>query len=425
MKHLLLSVILSVLFVVSCARKDNTVTENNGIKTIKINVDGCEKDMDISDMFDTSFFRIVPLETTPECIIGGQIKNVFYRNGRVYVVEEMAKGVFVFDDNGKFLSKIQSFGGGPEEYFEITSVRITDDRIVILDQMGRKVLFYDMDCNYIGRIENRGEYPAHGMFTAGDRIYYTYGLTVDRPGYGTYRLCSTDMDGRDLQKHIPFDTATVWPTVYGVHNLYTDIGGRVKFVYPSTDTVYSAGIDGVRAEYVMDFGDKALPESFRDDIRESSKPENLKKYIRGGGVSQMIETKNMLVFSFMYGTLPKFSPEQMDLETDNDPEKAKVWMRTKWPTTLYHAFYDKNTGETTVTNGLSMSYFDKYRIDFRYYDYPYVIFSRNVDAYDTKKTAVDAIKIPQNPRYEKKYKEVVAGIKEGDNPIVFVYKLKR
>ena len=42
MKHLLLSVILSVLFVVSCARKDNTVTENNGIKTIKINVDGCE-----------------------------------------------------------------------------------------------------------------------------------------------------------------------------------------------------------------------------------------------------------------------------------------------------------------------------------------------------------------------------------------------
>ena len=104
MKHLLLSVILSVLFVVSCARKDNTVTENNGIKTIKINVDGCEKDMDISDMFDTSFFRIVPLETTPECIIGGKIKNVFYRNGRVYVVEEMAKGVFVFDDNGKFRS---------------------------------------------------------------------------------------------------------------------------------------------------------------------------------------------------------------------------------------------------------------------------------------------------------------------------------
>ena len=38
---------------------------------------------------------------------------------------------------------------------------------------------------------------------------------------------------------------------------------------------------------------------------------------------------------------------------------------------------------------------------------------------------IKTIKIPQNPRYEKKYKEVVAGIKEGDNPIVFVYKLKR
>ena len=139
----LLFVFLFAFIVVSCARKDNSVAGNNDIKTIKIDVDGCEKDMDISDMFDTSFFRIIPLETTPESLIGGEVCQVFYRNDRLYVVEKMAKGLFVFDDNGKFLSKIQSYGQGPEEYIEITAVSITDDRIIVFDQFSRKVLIYD------------------------------------------------------------------------------------------------------------------------------------------------------------------------------------------------------------------------------------------------------------------------------------------
>ena len=187
--------------------------------------------------------------------------------------------------------------------------------------------------------------------------------------------------------------------------------------------MYNAGPDGVHAEYVIDLGDKALPEYFRTNMGEARKPENRKKYV--DGFSKMFETKDKLIFHFEYGILPKSDMKEFNEMAAKDPKKAVVWMRTEWPTIMYYAFYDKNTGETTVTNGLSMSYFDKYRIDFRYYDYPYVIFSRNVDAYDLGKAAVDAIKIPQNPRYGKRYKEVMAGIKEGDNPIVFVYKLKR
>ena len=139
----------------------------------------------------------------------------------------------------------------------------------------------------------------------------------------------------------------------------------------------------------------------------------------------MLETKDKLIFSFEYGNLPPYDAKEHNRKHAEDPVKYMAWLRSEWPTTLYHAFYDKNTGETEVTNGLSMSYFDKYRIDFRYYDYPYVVFRQDIYPPDVGKTAVDAIKIPQNPRYEKKYKEVVAGIKEGDNPIVFVYKLKR
>ncbi len=37
----------------------------------------------------------------------------------------------MFDENGKFLNKIQSPGEGPEDYIEMSQVRITDDGIYI------------------------------------------------------------------------------------------------------------------------------------------------------------------------------------------------------------------------------------------------------------------------------------------------------
>ena len=419
----LLFVFLFAFIVVSCARKDNSVAGNNDIKTIKIDVDGCEKDMDISDMFDTSFFRIIPLETTPESLIGGEVCQVFYRNDRLYVVEKMAKGLFVFDDNGKFLSKIQSYGQGPEEYIEITAVSITDDRIIVFDQFSRKVLIYDLDCNYISQFSVNRNLPALDIFAIEDRVYYVSKMEEVRNGHGPYRLSSTNMKGGDLQKHIPFDTATVWPGYTRVNGIFNNISGDVKLMYKRTDTIYSVSNEGARAEYIVDLGDKALPEYFRTNMGEARKPENRKKYV--DGFSKMFETKDKLIFHFEYGILPKSDMKEFNEMAAKDPKKAVVWMRTEWPTIMYYAFYDKNTGETTVTNGLSMSYFDKYRIDFRYYDYPYVVFRQDIYPSDVGKTAVDAIKIPQNPRYEKKYKEVVAGIKEGDNPIVFVYKLKR
>ena len=417
----LLFVFLFAFIVVSCARKDNSVAGNNDIKTIKIDVDGCEKDMDISDMFDTSFFRIIPLETTPESLIGGEVCQVFYRNDRLYVVEKMAKGLFVFDDNGKFLSKIQSYGQGPEEYIEITAVSITADRIIVFDQFSRKVLIYDLDCNYISQFSVNRNLPALDIFAIEDRVYYVSKMEEVRNGHGPYRLSSTNMKGGDLQKHIPFDTATVWPGYTRVNGIFNNISGDVKLMYKRTDTIYSVSNEGARAEYIVDLGDKALPEYFRTNMGEARKPENRKKYV--DGFSKMFETKDKLIFHFEYGILPKSDMKEFNEMAAKDPKKAVVWMRTEWPTIMYYAFYDKNTGETTVTNGLSIKWLGRYRTGFQYCDYPYVMFVEEIyEPYSEKQ--IDAMEMP-NAGYRKAFKKAFLGKGEGDNPIVFVYKLKR
>lgn len=420
MKYILPYIVSISFLLAGCAEKDNTA-ENNEVKTIRINVKDCEKDMDISDMFDTSFFRIIPLETTPECLIGGEIRQIFYRDGRVYVVEKMAKGVFVFDDNGKFISKIQSLGQGPEEYLNIKAVSITDDKILILDDFGRKVLIYDLNCNYLGKLSLRSKFPAHDMFAIGDRIYFVSRLEEIKDGHGPYRLCSLDIEGQNMQKYIPFDTATVWPGYTNDNGVYTDISGNVKLMYIHTDTIYNVCSDGVWAEYAVDFGDNALPEYFRKNMREAGNPENRKKYIRG--IERIFDMKDKMVLYFSYGVLPMLDIKKLGEELSKDFEKTRTRLLTERPTLDYFVFYDKRTGDTKITNGLSVAYFGRYRVSVNYYDFPYVIFPAMAGT--LPQSYIDRIiDIPQNPGYERKYKEVLSGAKDGDNPIIFVYKFK-
>ena len=112
-------------------------------------------------------------------------------------------------------------------------------------------------------------------------------------------------------------------------------------------------------------------------------------------------------------------------ELKKDYKKAMKWYNTEWPTIDYFAFYDKNTGETEVTNGLSVEWLGMYKVVFQYCDYPYLLFVEESDAQPSKADMEnDRLNIPHGSQYEKRYKEVVTDIKEGDNPIVFVYKLE-
>ena len=191
-------------------------------------------------------------------------------------------------------------------------------------------------------------------------------------------------------------------------------------MYKRTDTIYSVSNEGARAEYIVDLGDKALPEYFRTNMGEARKPENRKKYV--DGFLKMFETKGKLIFHFEYGILPKSDMKEFNEMVAKDPKKAVVWMRTEWPTIMYYAFYDKNTGETEVTNGLSIEWFGRYRTGFQYCDYPYVMFVEEIyEPYSEKQ--IDAMEMP-NAGYRKAFKKAFLGKGEGDNPVVFVYKLE-
>lgn len=392
----------------SCAG-DKISAQEDGVETITIDVDKAVRALDISESVDSVYFRIVPLETSPECILGSRLDKFAYLRDRIYVLDKMSKGLYIFNvSDGSLYSKIQSVGQGPEEYVEITDMFVSDDNIFIFDQFSRKILIYDTDGNYQSQINTR-DIGVRGqtVFYSGGRIYLLdkYHSKDDKPGYF---LCSMNMDGSGLQKHIAKIPEQGMKINHTLRCDYASSGDSLMVMLTGSDTVYCVSGGEVRPRYVLDFGEKKIPEKSRDMNFAEQKASGFAdlKYIRG--TDNIFCIGDYLVFDFMYGQVPQVAREEMQ-KPDFIP-----------PTNMYYALYNMKTGETIVSNGIRISSFGKQNIGYtinngriiNYVD-PYYA---TIGSYYEPKTA--------NQAYKERHKEVYSELKSEDNPIVFIYKLK-
>lgn len=401
MKKLLVCAVLCML--AACrSEKKNTVSagadndspqaEWTGPKNIGIDVGSAKKrTFDISDRIDTSFFAVVPLETGKNCLIGNKITRFFIRGDRMYLLDKQSKGIFIYDMNGAFIGKVQSVGAGPMEYTDISDAFVTENNIVVLDNYSLKVLVYDRDGNY-GKSFKMDTWFANAVFCMHGRIYYINDWSVLQAG--SYHLFSTDMDGKDLEKYIPFDQPSMRAIVTVAEQCYVFSGDRVEITLPSSDTVYSVGKSGVRAEYVLDFKDKFLPKEYwKDGYRELLKKGVAYSYVLG--VSNMLGLGDCLLFSFRYGsTFPNY----------------------------YKAMYDRRTQAVNVFQYLSMDYFGltrSFALSFNTGEYLVSIMPADFFRFYYKGNP------PAGPaKYNARINEIFTRINDEDNPVVFLYKLK-
>lgn len=86
---------------------------------------------------------LIPLETTDACLIVG-IKKVICKNDLFYIWDMKRENLFIFDAKGRFKVKIGSQGRGSEEYRELTDFAVFDNGdVFVVDNVARKVLVYD------------------------------------------------------------------------------------------------------------------------------------------------------------------------------------------------------------------------------------------------------------------------------------------
>ena len=75
-----------------------------------------------------------------------------YKNETYYIFDKVQAMIFLFDDNGSYITKIHNIGSGPGEYADISDFDIDADlNIYISSIVGRKIIKY--------------KYPDYKLFT--------------------------------------------------------------------------------------------------------------------------------------------------------------------------------------------------------------------------------------------------------------------
>lgn len=127
---------LCLLFFSCSIEKDN-----------KIN---CKKLTFKNDKFalvDSLDFKFIPLETMDTCLIGF-VSDIKIAENKIFVCDiHKSNALFVFDMNGKFITKVGGKGNASNQYIGLFGFDIDKEKrlIVLNDQHRKRLLYYDLD----------------------------------------------------------------------------------------------------------------------------------------------------------------------------------------------------------------------------------------------------------------------------------------
>lgn len=150
-------------------------------------------------------YRIIPLETSEECLIG-HVSDVVKDDSLLFVVDRWSKCIYAFDLNGKFLRRIGRKGHAEDEYVYMVRVAINkkNKRICVYDEDSQKLVFYDYQGVFLGRESLYFEFEHMAFDNDGRRVLLT--LPYEHKDYkamDSYRLTLTDGHGVPLLGILP------------------------------------------------------------------------------------------------------------------------------------------------------------------------------------------------------------------------------
>lgn len=210
--------------------------------------------------------KYIPLETSENFLVGEIDKIAVYDSDYYILDRRLARSLYRFDANGKFLNKFGMLGRGPGEYLEATDFIVNSEGVIILDHYGHNFLYYDHDGNYIKAIPFPYIiYQATNM-PNDSLIFVTTGDNRHIEEAHNYSFLILDPD---------MEMEIVASGLYDEYKFNYNPGYR-SFSYNDA-VIYSAPLDPV----IYEINDRSIKEKYRINILESPLPENFKKECKG------------------------------------------------------------------------------------------------------------------------------------------------
>ena len=149
---------------------------SNGLKdrlilkpqSILIDPDKVKDFIDLTPLLRDSV-EIIPLETKDECLLS-EIERIEFYKDRIFVLDRTRKGVYMFDQSGRFIGKIGCQGSGPGEFTSVGFFCVTGDSVLISDQHQSKWIVYNLQDKRTTEF-SCGEFTYLNGFLMGRNLY--------------------------------------------------------------------------------------------------------------------------------------------------------------------------------------------------------------------------------------------------------------
>lgn len=179
--------ILGICLSFSCSSK-----VDKSVKTITIEI---EDNSNLKDFVTDE--RIIRLETNDDCLIS-EIDKICINSEFIFIKDKKSKKVFIFNDKGLFISKIDSHGNGPDEYIELSDIAVNDEFVYVLSKPNKSIYIYTYDGKYKRKINLDDWY--HRLNVTKNYIML-YSCKSNRQFFD---IITIDHNGKTINKSLPF-----------------------------------------------------------------------------------------------------------------------------------------------------------------------------------------------------------------------------
>ena len=246
-------IILAFVMCISCGSY-NTATMYADADTISI--DGATRcdSLLFSDFFKAP--KVVLLETKPECVVQN-IRSLEIYKEDIYILDDRANKLYVFDGNGKFKRTISSPGRGHGEYMKLADFSIdrTKEIIYLLDEATDEILKFRLDdykfLSSIKAVQNG--YLTYCMQEIGGKIYLNRSSVLEKEKYELREI--DERNGKQLGKFLKSDDYNHgwnFPLILEHSNFYSKNSQSPKYIGLFSNLIMNVTADGVSAAYIVD-----------------------------------------------------------------------------------------------------------------------------------------------------------------------------
>lgn len=246
-------IILAFVMCISCGSY-NTATMYADADTISI--DGATRcdSLIFSDFFKAP--KVVLLETKPECVVQN-IRSLEIYKEDIYILDDRANKLYIFDGNGKFKRTISSPGRGHGEYMKLADFSIdrTKEIIYLLDEATDEILKFSLnDYKFLSSIKAvQNGYLTYCMQEIGGKIYLNRSSVLEKEKYELREI--DERNGKQVGKFLKSDDYNHgwnFPLSLEHSNFYSKNSQSPKYIGLFSNLIMNVTADGVSAAYIVD-----------------------------------------------------------------------------------------------------------------------------------------------------------------------------